>query len=386
MLSTIVSLSLSLNLVYGLYPSSRIVYYLHTTPASWASARDTCARYGGHLVNVKNSALVDADVDTLNRWLQWKDAFSGVTSNLWTGLHRFTDPNSNTDTVLWHPCQRFTNATYPNGDIAKQLLESPHYCTSADYAFTLSPTPCDIKLPYICQIDEGQCYFLPLEKNAFKNTPAVTSNGDLNTCARSCRNDIDKSGAECWGFMVKEGTCMMYRSTKRHAFIKSPGSYLTPNENMTSYFKICTGGEATAMKPVTDDNSVKPEHANCSVTDGSAEIWDNGVCYCDCDQPPVILDPEYLALPIDVKVSNIVRELTVNADNTSANYRKLNSINDERPSAKSIGAAGIIILAAVFGGLVLLDFDVLVTHVWQAFCRGEGVKKDDNGENVLTSP
>lgn len=60
----------------ALYPASRIVYYLHTTPASWAAARDTCARYGGQLVNVKNAQLLEADVETLDQWLHWELAFS----------------------------------------------------------------------------------------------------------------------------------------------------------------------------------------------------------------------------------------------------------------------------------------------------------------------
>lgn len=35
--------------------------------------------------------------------------------------------------------------------------------------------------------------------------------------------------------------------------------------------------------------------------------WDNLVCYCECDRPPVILEAESLVMTIDEKVEKIVK-------------------------------------------------------------------------------
>ncbi|XP_012940572.2 uncharacterized protein LOC101855808 [Aplysia californica] len=97
------------------------------------------------------------------------------------------------------------------------------------------------------------------------------------------------------------------------------------------------------MDPITTENSDTPEAENCTGVTSMAE-WQSAVCYCDCDQPPIIVEPEYLVLTTDEKVEKIVEELFVDPANTSAAQRKLISADDTRPSARSIGALGITMM------------------------------------------
>ncbi|KAH9489730.1 hypothetical protein Btru_057075 [Bulinus truncatus] len=280
----------------------------------------------------------------------------GLSQNVWVGLYKYSKSGPND--LMWHKCQ---NVTTTSDDIFAELLNSSDYCVSMNKSFHLSPTSCSTSFPYICQIDEGQCWFLPVENKQFKFIQPVNKSVGLNDCAKECRNFVN--GTECWGFYVDSSniTCYMYLSAKRHAFITESHLYLEPAINKTVYLKVCVGGEITPMKAVST-KSGNPGMENCtSFKDG--ESWLDAVCYCDCDQPPVILSPEYLILTPEEKIEKIINELLVDASNTSASYRKLNSIDDQRPSARSIGAVGIIIMCVVFGGLVLLDLNILISHI-----------------------
>ncbi|KAI8780518.1 hypothetical protein BgiBS90_017869, partial [Biomphalaria glabrata] len=58
------------------YPSTRTVYYLHTSPTTWMGASETCERYDGHLVKADNVTSLRADFQTLDIQLNRKYKFS----------------------------------------------------------------------------------------------------------------------------------------------------------------------------------------------------------------------------------------------------------------------------------------------------------------------
>lgn len=64
-------------------------------------------------------------------------------------------------------------------------------------------------------------------------------------------------------------------------------------------------------------------------------------------------------IPVADKIEELVKELTVEASNTSAAIRKKISVEDNRPSAVGVGYVGVGLMAFVFGGLVLLDSHIV---------------------------
>lgn len=62
-------------------------------------------------------------------------------------------------------------------------------------------------------------------------------------------------------------------------------------------------------------------------------------------------------------IEKIKKELTIDPKTTSAAIRKKISVQDPRPSAKAVGASGIVILVIVFGGLILLDLTTLKREI-----------------------
>ncbi|GFO09457.1 sushi, von Willebrand factor type a, egf and pentraxin domain-containing protein 1 [Plakobranchus ocellatus] len=290
-----------IQVVYSAYPSGRTVYNLHTRPTHWASARATCAGYDAHLVTVDSAQALQANLETLDA-LDWSGAFASLmeTSSVWTGLYRSTAEDG-TDYLAWDKCTTFTSASQPNGDIQDDLVAGSDYCVSMARGYILEPRACQQELPFICQLELGQCWFLPLEGQSFARAHDLALSADLHDCARECRNHISVAG-ECWGFLEDSGTCKLYIDDTSHVFIRDPTNHLLSDSSSTAHVKVCTGDKITS-------------------------------------------------------------ELIVNPTETSKAQRKLSSADDPRPSAKSVGGFGIAILTIVFGGLIVLDLRVLLKQI-----------------------
>lgn len=79
------------------------------------------------------------------------------------------------------------------------------------------------------------------------------------------------------------------------------------------------------------------------------------LCTCVCQGHGENVTDEELKLKIE-KIQSILK---VDKKTLSSNYRKLNSAHDPRPSSKSIGASGVIILLVFLGAIVLIDLSNL---------------------------
>lgn len=79
------------------------------------------------------------------------------------------------------------------------------------------------------------------------------------------------------------------------------------------------------------------------------------LCTCVCQGHGVNVTDEELKLKIE-KIQSILK---VDKKTLSSNYWKLNSAHDPRPSSKSIGASGVIILLVFLGAIVLIDLSNL---------------------------
>lgn len=73
-------------------------------------------------------------------------------------------------------------------------------------------------------------------------------------------------------------------------------------------------------------------------------------------------EPTISSLSLKQKIEQIVAALTIDSKNTSAAQRKLISVMDDRPSSQSIGYIGVVFLSLVFGSIIILDLNVLVSH------------------------
>ncbi|XP_045190870.2 uncharacterized protein LOC123547671 [Mercenaria mercenaria] len=94
------------------------------------------------------------------------------------------------------------------------------------------------------------------------------------------------------------------------------------------------------------------------------------VCYCSTKEHPPIPEP----ISSEDKAKQLEQELAINPTNTSAALRKLTSAEDNRPSAVGVGYLGVGLLTAVFGGLFLLDLNVILAGIKDLFCTSADVQ------------
>jgi hypothetical protein len=69
---------------------------------------------------------------------------------------------------------------------------------------------------------------------------------------------------------------------------------------------------------------------------------------------------------LDEKVEHLKETLTVPPEETSAFKRKLVCMEDDRPSSQTVGVAGLVLIIAVFGGLIALDLPRLFGDILES--------------------
>ncbi|KAK7469800.1 hypothetical protein BaRGS_00036177, partial [Batillaria attramentaria] len=304
-------------------PSTRVVYYLHTKSATWNEARLMCESYGGTLITFPD--------------------FEAPTT-------AFIMSTRTHGTVTW-----------TRSPIARVLALASKWTLTLDCRLPTARK----KRPYICQRDDGQCWFQPYvdykivdsDAGSILNETTTDTEGD---CAKTCRRDyLASGGGECWAFSYDDANkvCLRHFTSTNHKYaLNRHAGYFTTNPDYTAYVKICTGGWKTSLSPGVSK---------------SGNPWMKTVLL-SVSQPPVILEAETLAMTIDEKVDKIVKELQVNPQNTSSTRRKKESAEDSRTSAQGIGFVGVAFMAIVFGGILLLDLNVFisgVSDIYKAFRR-----------------
>ncbi|XP_070197346.1 uncharacterized protein [Littorina saxatilis] len=95
------------------------------------------------------------------------------------------------------------------------------------------------------------------------------------------------------------------------------------------------------------------------------------VCNCGAIELPETEDEKDKFVEDHKK--EVEKELIVPKETLSATVRKKESAPDERKSSTSIGYLGITMMAAVFGGLVLMDLTSLLAHIKMALTNVKGV-------------
>ncbi|KAL8619009.1 hypothetical protein ACOMHN_018391 [Nucella lapillus] len=356
-------------------PSTRVVYYLHTRSATWNEASSTCNSYGAVLVTMADFNATQNRLRYVDNNV-WGQELSGMNQGFWAGLYR-----NSTNNIRWQKCADYDNtAALPQVTSGTSGVTS--FCYVSTPALTLSVLRCDDKKPYICQRDDGQCWFQPYINKQIQDGDSDSSTFNQATtdeaeCAKLCRTSMDGT-RQCWAFSFGGSTatatataanpCRLHVSEIDHKYALSLSSqYFKDSSQHTAYVKVCTGGWITSLDPTITDNSPTAKDENCTVH--PTDAWDSSVCYCECDQPPIILKAETLVMTIEEKVDKIVKELQVNPQNTSSTRRKKISAEDDRPSAQGIGFFGIGFLIVIFGGIFLMDANVLYIHAIR-LCKG----------------
>ncbi|XP_046329749.2 uncharacterized protein LOC124113445 [Haliotis rufescens] len=347
------------------YPSVRSVFYLHTTPRTWNEAKLICEAQSAELFRVKNGNTID-ELKFVDGMTEWNGNFSKLMSQnmMWLALYETQDTANQ---FLNHGCIKPSDSfSWPWAVSQPTNLPNQEFCVAMDSKYQWSLQNCNQTYNFICQRNDGDCWFDPRD-NTIATAQTLTiedvvveSEAD---CATSCRNGWINS-TECWGFSyrVSDNTCRVHYHTDSAIFINNTSNTLEVNTDWTFYAKICVGGLLRSVNVNYIDNNVEPRVLNCTDLVTVDDVLDDAICYCECRDPPPMWEPTISSLSLKQKIEQIVAALTIDSKNTSAAQRKLISVMDDRPSSQSIGYIGVVFLSLVFGSIIILDLNVLVSH------------------------
>ncbi|XP_067655238.1 uncharacterized protein [Haliotis asinina] len=347
------------------YPSVRSVFYLHTTPRTWNEAKLICEAQTAELFRVKNGNTIN-ELKFVDGMTEWNGNFSKLMNQdmMWLAMYETQDAANQ---FLNHGCIKPAETfSWPWATGQPNDPTNHELCVAMDSSYKWSLQTCNQSYYFICQRHDGECWFDPRD-NTIATAQTITiedvvvdSEAD---CATSCRNGWIND-TECWGFSYRasDNTCRVHYHTESAIFISNTPNVFEHNANWTFYAKICVGGLLRNVNVNYIDNDIEPRVRNCTDLVATDEALDDAMCYCECSDPPPMWEPTISSLSLKQKIEQIVAALTIDSKNTSAAQRKLISVMDVRPSAQSIGYIGVVFLSIVFGSIIILDLNVLVSH------------------------
>lgn len=84
-------------------------------------------------------------------------------------------------------------------------------------------------------------------------------------------------------------------------------------------------------------------------------------CTCPCNM--VHVQKNYTSSELSKIIEKMKKELIVNKEQLSSTLRKKISVMDNRPSSRSIGSFGVVIIVFVFSLLLAADVMILKNHI-----------------------
>lgn len=161
-------------------------------------------------------------------------------------------------------------------------------------------------------------------------------------------------------------------STSQSVITQSPSSSqsVTTTEPQSTSLSTVTNTESQTDCEISATTSTT-NTANC-VTSSTVYTSTVGECLCTCTDDGVNMTMDILQSRIEVRK----KLLTVNKSLLSSTIRKKESANDSRPSAKGIGAVGVLFIIFVFGGIVLLDLHSLYLYISKHYQRKKRLAKN----------
>lgn len=158
--------------------------------------------------------------------------------------------------------------------------------------------------------------------------------------------------------------------------LSSPQSVTTTKPQSTSLSTETYTESQTDCEISATASSTKT--TNC-VTSSTAYTSTVGECLCTCTDDGVNLTMAILQSRIETRK----KLLTVNKSSLSSTIRKKESANDSRPSAKGIGAVGVLFIVFVFGGIVFMDLHSLYLFISKHYRRKKRLAKNKEHSNEI---
>ncbi|XP_060561224.1 uncharacterized protein LOC132720962 [Ruditapes philippinarum] len=340
--------------------TQRRIYTLFTNTKTWNEASAICNSQFGQLVKVQSHRHID-ELEHLDS-TEWGNQMSNA-APFWTGLHQ---PFSMNNTWEYQDCEAMSSS------IPFSNALSGAKCATLDGVNDLSEANCSTEHIFVCQRYEGDCWYEPFIGETYTapiyQTQTLSTGLEASDCAMECRSGIITPDIECWGFIYdpsgSQGCELLFLNE-----ISASSTFLTTGKNysadpdMIFYVRRCFEGSLDKKTYDSFSNKEEVPETECTTALYGGEETAAQVCFCSTQEHPPIPEP----VSVEEKAQKYIEELTIDTSNTSAAINKLTSAEDNRPSAVGVGFVGVGLLSAIFGGLVLMDLNVLYAGLKEFF-------------------
>ncbi|KAH3708014.1 uncharacterized protein LOC127856881 [Dreissena polymorpha] len=365
-------------LLLALKPSSAIsmrkIYTLHADAGTWNEAKQVCETNLGRLLKLKGIKELEEllFLDSTESESGWNGRLNGFlsTNGVWTGLHQpYVGVGGN---ASWE----YDDCEPQSADLSVSSTNGSHCGALLGTSLAVTGVACSSRRPFVCERYIGDCWFQPYPKQmgmiqSAQDVQVLDPGLTLSDCAVTCRNTLHH-GSECWGFYYTRETDSCFLLCPNMTAVSSRFEraahripYGGPEEDWVFYVRRCFEGTVdNNPSSVTVDSTALP------VTKCTTEVFNGNdtageVCFCTTQQRPVIPP----SITSEEAAARYAEELSLDARNTSANFRSKNSAVDNRPMAVGMGATlGAGLLAFVFGAVFLMDLPVLYRTLKERLC------------------
>ncbi|XP_052225930.1 uncharacterized protein LOC127841277 [Dreissena polymorpha] len=189
-------------------------------------------------------------------------------------------------------------------------------------------------------------------------------NEDCNqTVPNSKNNTVESQTVPCWTAPPDNNVTFSSSRTSEVSFTDAPEPTIPEESHPGLKIPVPTGKKPNLSSTSTSKatTTLAPSHGNTTNLTTQQPLPPEEECFTDCYCPcGWVAEPvQYTKEELNAIVEKIQEKLKIEVKKLSSTTRKLNSAEDQRPSAKAVGVVGLVFLVITLGGIFLLDLKTL---------------------------
>ncbi|XP_022339722.2 uncharacterized protein LOC111134708 [Crassostrea virginica] len=307
--------------VYQHAPSNVVCYWVSTIQTNITQANAVCLGQGGFLALIADSTA-DAAVTS------FLDSQGLRSTEVYLGYDVDTTSNYRLTTLSGQ------EQTYKNF-YSTNINSADWHCVST-YISSWFPEQCDNAYHFLCSNISN------LAAPPSTSTVIQTTTDYSESTTTEIQTTTDYS----------ESTTTEIQTTTDYSESTSTVIQTTTDHSESTTTEIQT---TTDYSESTTTTTTTPTAAATATTTATTATTTSSTCICPTNCVVSYTATINSSEELNAKIAEIKKEIEVEKSTLSSNIRKKTSADDPRPSAKSVGCIGIVIIAIVIGGIVALD-------------------------------
>ncbi|KAH3787164.1 hypothetical protein DPMN_165284 [Dreissena polymorpha] len=212
-------------------------------------------------------------------------------------------------------------------------------------------------------VDEDNCTDVCLAGEVDADIDGAVNEDCNQTVPNSKNNTVESQTVPCWTAPPDNNVTFSSSRTSEVSFTDAPEPTIPEESHPGLKIPVPTGKKPNLSSTSTSKatTTLAPSHGNTTNLTTQQPLPPEEECFTDCYCPcGWVAEPvQYTKEELNAIVEKIQEKLKIEVKKLSSTTRKLNSAEDQRPSAKAVGVVGLVFLVITLGGIFLLDLKTL---------------------------